>query len=118
MSSAVVIAIALLIPALLAGCGLAVPVKSEIRSDQPASPQPGKTGYTEQGDYENKIVNHIVCELATGLLKAKQDFAIPWLDRWGTAVTLTITAQDQGGLNAGVSFIDPLQNVITAFPVG
>jgi hypothetical protein len=110
--------VAVLISGLLTGCGLTVPVKSELRSDQPRPPEPGRTGYTEQGAYENNIVSHVVCELATGLLQARQDFAVPWLDNWGTAVTLTITAQDQGGLNAGVSFIDPLQNVVQVFPVG
>src|SRR5690242_8787819 len=110
--------IATLMVELLAGCGLAVPVKSELRSDEPGPREPGKTGFTQQGAYENGIVNHVACELALGVYKAKQDFALPWLDSWGTAVTITITAQDQSGLSPGISFIDPLHNVIQTFPVG
>ncbi len=105
------------LPALLSGCGLSVPVKSEFRSEEPEY-RPGRTGVTEQGSYEDKIVSHVVCELATGLHRAQRDFKLPWLARWGTAVTLTITAQDQGGLNAGVSFIDPLENVVQVFASG
>jgi hypothetical protein len=102
----------------LGGCGLYVPAKSEVRSDEPIDRGPGKTGYSQQGDYEDKIVSHIVCELALGLNKAKHDFSLPWLDKWGTAVTITITAQDQSGISPGVSFIDPLHNVIQSFPTG
>lgn len=114
-----VFAAACWLPMLLGACGFVVPTKSEIRSDEPAPPEPGKIGYTEQGDYENKIVDHIVCELSTGLLKATTDFRrLPWLEGWGAAVTLTITAQDQSGLNAGVTVTDPLHNIVKAFSSG
>jgi hypothetical protein len=109
---------ALFILVFLTTCGLYVPAKSEFRGDDPIERGSGRTGYSQQGAYENGIVSHIVCELALGLQKAKQDFALPWLEKWGTAVTITITAQDQSGINPGISFVDPLQNVIKAFPTG
>lgn len=93
----------------LGGCGLYTPLKSELRSDVPVPAQNGRSSYTEQGSYENDIVVHIMCELANGLLAARSAFSdLHWLDDWGTAVTLTITAQDQGAINPGISLVTPL----------
>ncbi|MEH2548682.1 hypothetical protein V1283_005327 [Bradyrhizobium sp. AZCC 2262] len=98
-------AVGLSVAFLLGGCGLYTPLKSEIRSDVPVPAQNGRSSYTEQGRYENQIVVHVMCELAYGLLAARRAFSdLHWLDDWGTAVTLTITAQDQGAINPGVSF--------------
>jgi hypothetical protein len=103
--------------ALLAGCGLYVPAKDPLKSD---TPDPIAPYHTSQGDYENKIVAHMVCEIANGLAAAQSSFALPWLgsSKWGTSVTLTITAQEQSGLNPGVSLTKPIHNVVTPFPVG
>jgi hypothetical protein len=100
----------------LLGCGLDVPSKT-FRSDTPDSTPPY---HTEQGSYENGIVAHILCEVANGIAAANSSFDLPWLvsSKWGTAITLTITAEDQSGLSPGLSFIKPLQNVITTFPTG
>ncbi|WP_426612873.1 hypothetical protein [Bradyrhizobium sp. McL0616] len=90
---------------LLAGsCGLNVPEKSLAIDDTPRGKESGF------GNYENNIVVHVYCEIGKALLKADQDFGLPWLREWGTAVTLTITAQEQSSLNPGVSFINPLPN--------
>jgi hypothetical protein len=99
----------------LSGCGLGVPSKT-FRSDAPDA----STHLSEQGTYENVIVSHLVCEIANGIGAANTSFDLPWLvsKTWGTAVTLTITAEDQSGLSPGLSFIRPLPNVISTFPVG
>ena len=44
---------------------------------------------------------------------------MPWLyEKWGTAVTLTITVEDQTGLSPGISFLQPLNNVLFPFAAG
>jgi hypothetical protein len=101
-----------LIASLLSGCGLQVPVKSEIRSDEPHGPT-----YSQQGYYEDGIVSHIACELALGITQIQQ-FELPWVNKWGTSVTLTITAQDQSGISPAISTFDPFENLIKTFPTG
>lgn len=102
--------------AALSGCGLFTPTKSLLISD---TPQKQETGLyvSEQGKYENTIVNHISCEIASGLANLAQ-FDLPWVEKWGTAITLTITAQDQGGLSPSLLTFNPINNIIRAFPTG
>jgi hypothetical protein len=38
--------------------------------------------------------------------------------QWGTAVTLTLTFEDQSALNPGVSLMTPFENSVKTFPVG
>lgn len=100
----------------LAGCGLYVPAKT-FESEAPSSESP----YTSpQGDYENKIVAHLVCEVSNGIYAAATNFDLPWLKskKWGTAITLTITAEDQSGFNPGISLIQPFANKVFTFPGG
>jgi hypothetical protein len=100
---------------ILSGCGLYVPEKDPFSDDTPrAAGGPGSS----QGDYEDNIVKHVTCEIASGLYEAENQLKIPWLKTWGTAVTLTITAQEQSGLNPGVSVTRPLENSVRTFPVG
>jgi len=94
----------------LNGCGLYVPDKNPFASDQPTSQH-----QSVQGSYENGIVIHVECELAGALALANDDFTLPWLSKWGTAVTLTITSEDQSGLNPGVSILSPLPNATATF---
>jgi hypothetical protein len=100
----------------LAGCGLGVPSKT-FKSD---TPDPNKLYHSDQGDYENAIVVHLGCEIANGIADANKKFDLPWLvsSQWGTSVTITITAEDQSGINPGLSFIKLLPNAITPFPTG
>jgi hypothetical protein len=88
----------------LGSCGLYVPEKSLTVDDTPGNRE------SAFGSYENGMVVHVYCELGKALLKANRDFNLAWLRDWGTAVTLTITAQEQSSLNPGVSFINPLPN--------
>ena len=103
---------ALVLPGVLAGCGLYTPDKDPFTAD---TPNASRT--TRQGNYETAIVNHVTCEIAQGLYEAKR-LNLPWLENWGTTVTQSITAEDQTGLAPGISSITPLQNVIFHFPTG
>jgi hypothetical protein len=109
--------IAIAISILTAECGLYVPEKDPFRSD---TPDPAPPYHTQQANYENVIVSHVVCEIANGLAQAQSSFALPWLgsSKWGTSATITITAQEQSGLSPGISIINPLRNVISTFPTG
>jgi hypothetical protein len=100
---------------LLAGCGLGVPSKT-----YDETPNPERANYSAQGEYENRIVSHLVCEVANGLYAAESAFTLPWLvsPKWGTAITITITAQDQGGVSPGLSFFKPFENHIFTFTNG
>jgi len=88
---------------------LFVPEKNALSPDHIDNP---KTGMSSEGRYEDTIVRHIVCEIASGIWEATQNpyFNVPWLKshKWGTSATLTITVSEQSGLNPGVSFISPL----------
>lgn len=101
----------------LTGCGLSVPEKTfPPRAEIPPSQSPYQT---EEGNYENNIVIHLVCEVANGLYAAEESFHLPWLrsSKWGTAITLTITAQNQSGLSPGLSFFKPFENYVFKFPL-
>jgi hypothetical protein len=104
------------------GCGLYVPDKNPLAPDA-VDPT---TKISSGGKYENAIVEHIFCETAVGLKKAYEDVRAPdpklrklaWLKEWGTAITLTITAEDQSGLSPGLSLTTPFANKIFTFPTG
>jgi hypothetical protein len=101
----------------VSACGLYVPAKTL----QSETPDYSKSPYTSpEGDYENLIVGHLVCEVQNGIFAAASNFDLPWLKskKWGTAITLTITAQDQSGVNPGLSFIQPFANKVFSFPTG
>jgi hypothetical protein len=105
--------------AALGGCGLFVPEKNILSPDHIVDPIKGTTS---EGNYEDTIVRHLVCEISSGIWRATQNpyFYVPWLksDNWGTSVTLTITVEDQSGLNPGLSLTTPLENSVRVFPVG
>jgi predicted small lipoprotein YifL len=105
---------ALLALSVLAGCGLYVPDKDPFSDDTPNQ----TTLQSSQGAYENEIVLHVTCEIEHALYDAQTNLKIPWLETWGTTVTLTITAQEQGGVNPGVTLIQPLENSVRTFPTG
>lgn len=102
----------------LGGCGLNVPEKTFPPHNE--APDPQNAYHTAEGEYENQIVSHLVCEVGQGLYQAQEQFQLPWLgsSKWGTAITLTITAQNQGGLSPGLSFFKPFENHVFQFPVG
>ncbi len=97
----------------LSGCGLSVPEISPLHADTY-----DKNGVSSQGNYEKEIFAHIACDLSIGMYQAQKRFKLPWVPEWGTAITLLISAQDQGGVSAGVAFRDPLRNFSQAHAKG
>ena len=99
----------------LAACGAQVPEKDPFRGD-PRTPR----GNSLQANRGIQLIDHIQCELAEGLREAKRNFEqLEWLyKKWGVAITLTITAEDQTGLSPGISTISPLPNVLFPFSNG
>lgn len=111
--------IALVISGTLAGCGLYTPDKDPFTSDAPVPPD---YKFSRQGSYESGLVDHVTCEISRGLADAARQW--PGVSElglgtdWGTAVTLSITVEDQTGLSPGVSLINPLPNVVFPFAKG
>jgi hypothetical protein len=100
----------------LAACGLYTPDKDPFTSDAPIAPDYKDT---RQGSYESGVVDHITCEISRALAQTDDTYRIGWLrKKWGTAVTLTITVEDQTGLSPGISFLQPLPNHVFGFPTG
>lgn len=116
MQFLVKVALAHLLAASVAGCGLYVPAKTF----QSETPKPDPNYTTAEGVYENKIVVHLVCEVSNGIAAAEHAYNLPWLasEKWGTAITLTITAEDQSSVSPGLSFFTPFENRILTFPAG
>ena len=106
--------IALLVPSSLLGCGTYTPDKDPFSSNAPV----GYGGPTNQGQYENDIVIHVLCEIGEGLRLA-QPLNIHHLNGdWGTTVTQSITVEDQTGVAPGVTAITPLTNRVFTFRTG
>jgi hypothetical protein len=70
-----------------------------------------------QGSYESGVVDDVTCEISRALYEVDKQFHNPWLkDKWGTAVTLTITVKDQSGLSPGMTAATPMKNVVYPYP--
>ena len=93
----------------LAGCGMYTPSKNPLVSDEPIA---GVS--SDQGDFENRLVNHIQCELAIGFEEAHK-LDVPWLDDWGVTITHSVTVEDQSGVSPGVTFIQPVHSSVIPF---
>jgi hypothetical protein len=97
-------------------CGLYTPDKNPFVSDAPVAP---KYKFSDAGSYESGLVDHITCEVSKALYETDKQFGLDWLrDGWGTAITLSITYEDQTGVNPGLSLIHPMENVIFPFLTG
>jgi hypothetical protein len=100
----------------LTGCGLYTPDKNPFVSDSPVAPD---YRFTSAGSYESGLVDHITCEISKALYEADRQFHLAWLKNdWGTAVTLSMTVEDQTGVNPGLSLIHPMGNVLFPFSTG
>jgi hypothetical protein len=109
--------IPLVIQGALVACGLYTPDKDPFTSNAPVAPD---HKFSRQGSYESGLVDHVTCEISRGLAETvKQWPGIPNLGKkWGTAVTLSMTVEDQTGLSPGLTFIQPLHNVVFPFSTG
>ena len=108
------IVLAFSIGPIVGSCGLHTPSKDLLLSEQINTDD----GTTDQGNYENKIIIHISCEIAKGLTEIKQHLGIKWFTDWGTTITQSVTAEDQSGVSPGITGIEPWHNAILTFPFG
>jgi hypothetical protein len=103
MFSGKTLSLSIILSFFVSGCGLYTPDKNPFVSDAPLPPD-GK--FSDAGSYENGLVDHITCEISKAVYETDREFHLPWLrDDWGTAVTLSMTVEDQSGLNPGLSLI-------------
>ncbi len=100
-ASRIVVACAL--AAALGGCGLFVPEKGLLSSDDVEPPNP-----SPQGKFEFTIAQHVMCEIRSGLWKASGLPHSEWLKKLGAQVTLTLVVEDQSALNPSAAFLTPL----------
>lgn len=103
-------------PALLTGCVAAIPDMAPM----------GQTTLQETFR-EIDLVNHIKCEILLGVRDALKTWSkeggnggngVEWLKDWQAKVSLKLTVDDTGSLNAGVAIVDPMHNVISTFSKG
>lgn len=103
---------------LLSGCGLGI--KTPEMSEFIEGPDATKVKI-------NTIEAHVKCELkraVQNIVYIDMDFAernslgrrLQWFDSWAAKSTLAISAEEQGSLNPGVSFITPMIPANTYFP--
>jgi hypothetical protein len=93
--------IACALAAALSGCGLFVPEKNPLVPDtvDPVSKA------SSQGEFEFTVVQHVMCEIRTGLWKAHYLPHSAWLKQLGAQVTLELVAGDQSALSPSASFL-------------
>lgn len=94
--------------AALAACGLTVPAK--FVSEPPGEKRlpDGRPELSENGKIESAIISNIRCEIRRGLYRSIKFGTMPYLQRWGTKVTLTITFDELSGLTPSLARISPL----------
>jgi hypothetical protein len=99
------------IGALLTGCGAYVPEMQEWY-------EPPET----QKITENRIINHIKCELHKGVDDAIQKYygagrrsgeRADWIKDWLATVTLKLTVDEKSSVNPGLSWVRPLSDTRT-----
>jgi hypothetical protein len=106
-----------LIATSLGSCGTIVPKLHEFYEDN-----------NDEKITETQIVDHVKCEIYNGFAKAingvkENDETLRgagkyWLESWGAQVTLTLQADETGGITPIVGFNAPYANKILNFPNG
>jgi hypothetical protein len=89
-----------------AGCGLYVPEKSLLHSNEVDA-----KGRSREGKAESNIVANIRCEITKGLYKALATGNVPWLAGWGTAISLNLSWEDQSNVSPGLVYSTPISAV-------
>jgi hypothetical protein len=96
---------------LVGGCGLNVPEMQEWYEPR-----------EQQKITENKLINHIKCELHKGVDDAidkyygagkRSGLSAEWIKSWLATVTLKLTVDEKGTANPGISWVRPLSDVRT-----
>jgi hypothetical protein len=113
--SAIRFFVACVLMVMLSGCGVFTPEKSLLSSDdvQPPANSRDKWPASSQGMFEFNVVQHIKCEIRTGLWKARHLPNSKWLTKLGAQVTLKLVVEDQSALNPNASFLTPLHGAET-----
>jgi hypothetical protein len=110
---------ALVISGAVAACGLYTPDKDPFTGDAPVGPD---YKFSRQGSYESGLVDHVTCEISQALAETVRQW--PNVGElglgvdWGTAVTLSITVEDQTGFSPGATLVHALPNVVLPFSMG
>jgi hypothetical protein len=96
----------------LSGCGLTVPEMQNFYQDK-----------ADEKLDENTVVNQIKCELHKGVQdalahQAVLGYRVDWLKTWGAKVTLTLTADEKGGLAPGLTYSTPYDSVVKKLASG
>ena len=87
----------------LTGCGLYVPQKDPL-----ATNDIDVRGRSRQGKIESNIIANVRCELTRGLYRAINTGNVPWLADWGTSISLNLTWEQTSGVNPGVLYTSPI----------
>jgi hypothetical protein len=77
---------------------------------------------------ESHVVGEIQCELEKAVYNAVNDPHFPpgpntgngvgWLQKWGAKVTLTLTVDEKGSANPGITYFVPFENSVKKFSTG
>lgn len=100
--SAIRIFLACVVATSLPGCGVFTPEKGLLFNDDVDPP-----AASPQGMFEFNVVQHIKCEIRTGMWKAGHLPSSKWLEKLGAQVTLKLIVEDQSALNPTASFLSP-----------
>jgi hypothetical protein len=84
----------------LGSCGVYTPEKGLLSNDDVDPPNA-----SPQGEFEFNVVQHVMCEIRTGLAKARYLPHAGWLYKLGAQVTLTLVVEDQSTLSPSASFL-------------
>jgi hypothetical protein len=114
-----------LIALCVSGCGFTVPEKDPFSKDIPDPPKRYPDGTvllqpSPQGKIEDLIIADIQCELARGIWQSSQMPGVAWLasKRYGTAVSLKLSIDEQTTADPGVTLTKPFGNAVSSFANG
>jgi hypothetical protein len=85
------------------GCGLYVPEKSLLHSNEIDA-----NGRSREGKSESNIIANIRCEITKGLYRAVATGNVPWLAGWGTSISLNLTWDEQSNVSPSLVYSGPI----------
>jgi len=105
----------------LAGCGTHVPDLNELTSKKSSETPIGIYNITDhiQCEIQHAVQSVIITDIETQRLAARakpelhQGRSLQWFENYAAQVTLTLTLEETGTVNASMSAIKPFQNGIT-----
>lgn len=100
----------ILMAANVASCGAYVPAKTVYEENKTYYLSNGDPAVSRNGSIESNIVANIRCEIRVGVWRALQFKTVPWLSKWGTKVTLTLTWDEMSNISPGLIFTELFPN--------